>query len=248
MNFRQFLSRILTHGLERIGLFYGIYEGEVVEVDAKMRIRAKCHALWNIEDGAPTTIWAYPAVGPVHEGGGFWWPPAIGDPVWIKCRYGRPTNPVYGPGWFGDADVPPDAAINKRFFRTPAGWTIEFDDDADRMRIYNDDLSGRIIMEADGRIDMFAGGANSWFTLLASGSLQHKTVGTPNNRLRINADGTVFIGLEDETKELIRLLVELVTSLTTMTTPTAAGPQPPVNLAEFLDILTRLTPYVAPMP
>ena len=248
MNFRKFLERITVHGLERIGLFYGIYEGEVVEVDTKLRIRAKCHALWNPEDGAPSNIWAYPAIGPVHPGGGMYWPPAVGDPVWIKCRYGRPSNPVYGPGWYGDGDVPADAAINKRFFRTPAGWTIEFDDDADRMRIYNDDKSGRIVMEADGRIDLFAGGSNSWLTMLANGSLQHVTAGTPNNRFRINADGTIFLGHESEDDELIRVLVELATALTTLTIPTAAGPQGPVNFQEFADILAKLTPYVAPMP
>jgi hypothetical protein len=248
MTFQQFLKRIITHGLERIGLFYGEYEGEVVEVDERGRVRAKCHALWPAEVDAPANIWAWPGYGPVHIGGGFWWPPAVGDPVWIRCRYGRPTNPVYGPGWWGDDDLPPDASSDLRFLRTPAGWTIEFDDDGDRMRIYNDDESGRIIMEADGRIDLFAGGSNSWFTMLANGSLQHVTAGLTNNRLRINVDGTIFLGLEDENLEIIRLLVELVTSLTTMTIPTAAGPQPPVNLAEFLDILTRLTPYIAPMP
>jgi hypothetical protein len=252
MNFAQFFKAITIYGLERIGLFYGTYEGEVVEVDAQHRARIKCHALWPDNVDAPANIWAWPAVGPVHPGGGMWWPPAEGDPVWIKCRMGRPQNPVYGPGWWGDEDLPDDAADNLRFLRTPEGWTIAFRDTKDaipgRMILYSPDQTGRIIMEADGRIDLFAGGSNSWFTLLASGSLQHVTAGSPNNRFRVNADGTIFLGHESEDDELIRVLVELVTALTVMTTPTAAGPQPPVNLQDFIDTLAKLIPYVAPMP
>ena len=144
MNFREFLKRIMVHGLERIGLFYGEYEGEVVEVDNRMRIRAKCHALWPDNLDAPD-IWAWPALGPVHPGGGMWWPPSVGDPVRIKCRFGRPDHPVWGPGWWRDADLPADIdetnGKTKRFIRTPAGWTIEIAETLgiDRLKIYRPD-------------------------------------------------------------------------------------------------------------
>ncbi len=258
MNFPDFLKRITIHGLEKIGLYYGIYEGEVVDVadpEGLHRVRAKCHALWPHNVDPPADIWAWPAIGPVHPGGGFWWPPAVGDPVWIRCRMGRPQNPVFGPGWWGIDDLPQDAADNLRMLRTPEGWTISFYDTKDavpgKMMINSPGETGRIIMEADGRIDLFAGGSNSWLTMLANGSLQHVTAGiegSPNNRFRVNADGTIFFGHEDIDTELIRLLIRLVKKITEMTIPTAAGPQPPVNLADFVDILAKIEPYEADMP
>ena len=251
-DFRDWLSKLLMHGLEYFGLFYGEYEGEVFSVDdpeGLHRIRAKCNALWP-SDVDPPDIWCWPAYGPAHKnGGGFHWPLEVGDPVRIKCRLGNPSYPTYGPGWWGENDIADDAGSNVRFLRSPAGFELKIDDETGEMWVSMPDRKAYLYMKENGWLDLWSGTDKGWFTLLPDGSLQHVTRGAlGNNRFRINADGTLFIGLEDETRELIRLLIELVTSLTTMTIPTAAGPQPPVNLAEFIDILARLTPYQAPMP
>ncbi len=250
--FRDWLSKATMHGLEFFGFFYGEYEAEVFDVDDPdelHRIRAKCNALWP-DDSDPPDIWCWPSYGVCHAAKAGWhWPLQVGDPVRIKCRYGNPNHPTYGHGWWGSADIPEDAGPEVRFFRTPAGFEVKIDDATGEMWVSMPGRKAYLYMKEDGWLDLWSGTDKGWFSLLPDGSLQHVTHGTSgNNRLRINADGTVFIGKEDESLELIRLLIELVTSLTTMTTPTLAGPQPPVNLPEFVDILARLTPYQAPMP
>lgn len=252
---RKWVRNVATHGLELIGLYYGSYEGEVWAVDDPLkrgRIRAKCNALWP-DDADPPDIWAWPKYGQAHaQKAGWWWPLKPGDPVRIECRYGNPDHPIWTSGWWGDDDIPDEAEEEDgneiRFLRTPAGFEWKINDATGEMWLSMPDRKAYAHFRADGWLDLWSGVDKGWFSLLPNGSLQHVTKGTPDNRLRVNADGTLFIGVEDETRELIRLLIELVTSLTTMTIPTAAGPQPPVNLEEFTDILTRLAPYQAPMP
>jgi hypothetical protein len=252
---RKWVSRVVTHGLEIIGLYYGSYEGEVFSNSDPLkrgRIRAKCNALWP-DDVDPPNIWAWPKYGQAHaEKAGWWWPLKPGDPVRIECRYGNPGYPIYTSGWWGDDDIPDEAEETDgndiRFFRTPEGFEWKISDATGEMWLSMPDRKAYLHMKGDGWIDLWSGTDKGWFTLLPNGSLQHVTYGTVNNRLRINADGTIFIGPEDETRELIRLLNELLDALVAMTIPTAAGAQPPVNLATFIDIKTRIATLVAPMP
>lgn len=250
--FRDFLDRLTTWGLESFGLYYSSYEATVIDVDDPKKlglIRAACPSLWGSDTEAPDDIWCWPAYGPMHAKGGMWWPPAVGDSVHIRCYQGNASYPMYSPGFWGLADIADDFSTSRRILRTPLGWSIEFDDAAGTLVLRNPDTSGKIIMANDGRIDLYSGGTAAWFTLLASGSLQHVTEsGGVKNRLRINANGTVFLGQENEALEIVRLIRDLVKGITTMTTPTMIGPQPPVNLAEFTAILQRIEQLIAPMP
>lgn len=49
--------------------------------------------------------------------------------------------------------------------------------------------------------------------------------------------------ISNSSEELISLLVELLTALTVTTTATLMGPQPFVNVAQYTDLLSRLTTF-----
>lgn len=73
--------------------------------------------------------------------------------------------------------------------------------------------------------------------------IKHKTSKitiAANGDIKIDGGASGKIAIGNSSEELISLMEEFITGLTAMTTATSIGPQPPINLATFTDLLTRI--------
>ena len=82
----------ISHG-ENDGPLWGKYRGHVTKTnDPMMRGRIKAAVPFPL--GEVETEWADPCFPP-----GVFWPPAVGDGVWIEFEYGDPNRPIYTGTW-----------------------------------------------------------------------------------------------------------------------------------------------------
>ena len=133
--FNRFLQEIVEGGLERLGLYYSKYPGEVADnhdPEGRGRLRVACPSVYGQD---VPDHWADPAgMAAVGVGSGLFDAPDIGDPVWVEFQGGRARYPLWSPGWWGRRDktnevpfpankVPPTVKV----WRTKAGQRIEMD-------------------------------------------------------------------------------------------------------------------------
>jgi len=143
MDFNLFLEKVMLHGLEFFGIYYGLYRGRVADnADPEDRGRVKLTA-----PGAalaqPPNIWV-PAASFLGAGlnRGWFWPPEVGDAVWVVFSQGKTRYPLcYLPGFYGEvsnqAEVPTqmrpgaDHVPRKRGVVTRRGHRFIFDETPD---------------------------------------------------------------------------------------------------------------------
>lgn len=214
----EWIRSVMTRGLESVGLYLGHYHGHVVDVNDPEqlgRVRCACPELWPDDTAAPDLPWCLPAYGPGGDSHGLWWPLKVGDQVWIRCRLGRPRKPLVVGTWWPRGKAPAGMGLLKYGMVTPAGWRIMFDEAGALAEISGPDGSPLFRISPTAGLS-FEGGSGF---------------------LRVSPEGRVAAGGADE---VVAILAELIDALTRMTTPTAAGPQPPVNLAEFVTLAARV--------
>jgi hypothetical protein len=111
----EILERMHRFGLEAvIHRYYGIYQGKVIKVadpDNMGKVQVAVPAVTG-SDTRPIEDWAYPITIFSGQGYGAWFPPEIGDWVWIFFDNGDPSKPIYIGGWFGDSDIPDEMGAN----------------------------------------------------------------------------------------------------------------------------------------
>jgi hypothetical protein len=102
-----FLERLTTGGLEDFRKFYSWYRGIVTsnsDPETRGRIQVAIHSVGQRQSNG---VWIDPAMdyaGPNH---GSFWPPEVGDPVWVGFWTGDTAQPhIYMGGWYGDGSGP----------------------------------------------------------------------------------------------------------------------------------------------
>lgn len=135
----EILDNITRFGMEFYRVYPGLYRGIVTDnADPDGWGRVKVHVP-TMQEAAPD-IWIKAATAGAGEGRGMFWPPEVGDPVFVSFAQGMPSRPeCYFGGWWGNRggtpDVPDDlgydAAGNpvKRGFVTRWGHKLIFSDE-----------------------------------------------------------------------------------------------------------------------
>lgn len=138
-NFTDFYDWLQLKGLEYHHQFYGTYIGRVISVtdpQKQGRIQVLCEEVGNTE---PNEVWAYPAFPGAGDNRGWFWPPEVGDTVWISYPRGKLTgDPVYFGAFYGSGEVPPElgypsgneVAPTRRGFVTRGGHTFVVNDES----------------------------------------------------------------------------------------------------------------------
>jgi hypothetical protein len=111
MAFNSFFENFLLHGLEFFNKYYGVYSGLVTRIDdPEGRGRIQAHVPEAAQDKAPN-VWIAPAFMGAGFNRGAFFPPEVGDSVWVSFANGDPAAPeVYWGGWYGKEDVPDEYA------------------------------------------------------------------------------------------------------------------------------------------
>jgi len=137
-SFDVFLQKMSEFGLEFFRRFYGLYRADVMKVDdpeSRGRIQIKCS-----EVGHSGTInrWVDPSFISAGTERGMFWPPEVGDSVYVSFDRGDAARPkVYFGGWFGDKDLPKefgyaDKKPKRRGLITRMGHMLVFNEEADK--------------------------------------------------------------------------------------------------------------------
>lgn len=111
MPFNAFFHNLMLHGLEFFKRYYGVYRGLVTRIDDPQgRGRIQAHVPTVGQDKAPN-VWIDPAFPGAGMDRGSFFPPEVGDSVWVSFLNGEASQPsVYWGGWYGKTDVPEEFA------------------------------------------------------------------------------------------------------------------------------------------
>lgn len=116
MDFSLFLEKVMQFGFEYFHMYYGLYRGTVTDnADPEDRGRVKLVAPGAALAQAPN-IWVAPAsfLGSGRNRGWFW-PPEVGDAVWVAFSQGQTRYPLcYLPGFYGQASNEPEVPTELR--------------------------------------------------------------------------------------------------------------------------------------
>jgi len=140
----QILDNITRYGIEFYRVYPGLYRGIVTANDdprGQGRIQAHVPAM---QDRA-MAVWIKASMPGAGKGRGMFWPPEVGDPVFVSFAQGQPSRPeCYLGGWFGyrdnSSDVPSDLGYSgdypdKRGFVTRWGHKLLFSDEDGSERV-----------------------------------------------------------------------------------------------------------------
>jgi len=106
----EILDNITRYGIEFYRVYPGLYRAIVTaNDDPKGKGRVQAHVPSIQEEAMP--VWIKAAMPGAGKGRGFFWPPEVGDPVFVSFAEGQPSRPeCYIGGWFGyrggSSDVP----------------------------------------------------------------------------------------------------------------------------------------------
>lgn len=142
---------IQRYGMEAFQRFYGGYRGVVTRNDdPESRGRIQALVPRSMGKRAALDAWIDPVTLQSGQNRGFFWPPELGDLVWVYFDNGDPDRPMgYLGGWFSQtgqkAALPSELAYTKkgstvvgpdrRGFVTRGGHTFIFDDTPDQESI-----------------------------------------------------------------------------------------------------------------
>lgn len=136
--FDLFLQKMSQWGLEFFRRYYAIYRADVMRVadpEARGRIQIRCSEVGHTET---VNHWVEPAMAGAGKNRGMFYPPEVGDSVWISFERGDSALPrTYWGGWFGTDEVPTELkpekkkAPKKRGFVLRNGMRLVFDETAD---------------------------------------------------------------------------------------------------------------------
>lgn len=199
----EILDNITRYGIEFYRVYPGIYRGIVTRNDdprKQGRIQAQVPAF---QDSAPD-IWIKAAMQGAGDGRGVFWPPEVGDTVFISFAQGQPDRPeCYFGGWFAyrddSSDVPEDLGYSedypdRRGLVTRMGHKLIFSDANGDERVEliwnkadpdDDAREDRTKTAGDGTVANGGGAASLKFT--PEGSVEVTDNANPNQKITLNA-------------------------------------------------------------
>lgn len=141
----EFLEKIMLYGLEYFKVYHGVYRGLVTRVDdPEERSRVQAYVPQVGQAKAPD-VWIKPSMNGSGLQRGSFWPPEVGDTVYVSFANGDPSRPeFYLGGWYGyqnnTSDAPSEFAyVNgipvARGFVTRMGHSLVFSDEDGNERI-----------------------------------------------------------------------------------------------------------------
>lgn len=139
--FDAFLQNLVEYGLEHFRKYYSLYRAEVMRVDdpqERGRIQVMCPEVGHT---AVLERWVDPSFMAAGTNRGWFWPPEVGDSVWVSFERGDPNRPnLYFGGWFGNKEVPAELGYanknpKRRGFSTRTGHTIVFNEESGKESI-----------------------------------------------------------------------------------------------------------------
>ena len=134
MDVLQFLEWATSQGLEYFRIYPGVYRALVVRTDdpeERGRVQLRCPAVGH---GAAPNVWVPPASTGAGVQRGQFWPPEVGDSVYVSFRLGNAGRPqCYWGGWYGEGEVPTEFAYTggqpkSRGWVTRGGHRLVFND------------------------------------------------------------------------------------------------------------------------
>lgn len=225
--FLRFFDKLLLHGLEYFGLYYGTYRAIVVEdpqhqgnVDPQGRLLVRVPAVGDTEGVRRV---AYPIAHFAGDGYGFKTMPPVGGHCYVVFENGRVEVPLWFGGWWARDDLSSDLQPTEvQFWITPGGHRVVFNDKdgSEEVLVQHSNGSALIKLDKDGNV----------FVVNSSG----KKVNIGDGADSANEPavlGATLKGLLEETMDAIKAI----------TVPTPSGPSgTPVNFAQFDSIKARL--------
>jgi uncharacterized protein involved in type VI secretion and phage assembly len=139
--FDIFMQKLTDWGLEYFHRYYGLYRAEVKKVDdpeERGRIQVQCPEVGHTK---VLPKWVEPSFMAAGKNRGWFWPPEVGDSVWVSFERGDAGRPnLYFGGWFGDKEVPTELGYagknpKRRGFATRTGHTVVFNEEAGKESI-----------------------------------------------------------------------------------------------------------------
>lgn len=122
MDATAIIEWITQFGLEYFQVYPGLYRGIVTRVDDPEAIgRIQAHVPQVGQSEAPA-VWIPPAFNGAGANRGSFWPPEVGDSVYVSFQQGNPGRPqCYIGGWFGGTELPSEFAYTNDRPET-RGW------------------------------------------------------------------------------------------------------------------------------
>ena len=219
--FRQFMDRVMMHGLEWMGLYYGTYRAVVVDRRPDDNTQGKIVVRVPAIDGPTTSVMrtAYP-IAPIPAGafGIKSLPPDDGF-VYVEFENGRPDIPLWKGGWWLTDQMPEDLQhADAHGWFTAGGHQLLMSEESGSETFRLRHLSGaEIVIDSDGNINITHTGSTV-------------TVGGGTTEKAMNGETT---------KEIIS---DILTEIIQLQVITTTGPSsPPKNAPAFVAIKARLS-------
>jgi len=204
------LDNITRYGIEFYRVYPGIYRG-IVEAndDPQKQGRVKVHVP-TMQEHAPN-IWVKAAMQGSGDGRGVFWPPEVGDPVYVSFAQGQPSRPeCYFGGWYGrrdnTSDVPEDLGYSGdhpdiRGMVTRMGHKLIFSDAPgdERVEVHWNKANAEDAAKQDrtktaGEGDNTQGGGKASLKFTPDGSIEITDNANPNQTIKMNAtQGTIEV-------------------------------------------------------
>jgi len=205
----EILDNITRYGLEFYRVYPGLYRGIVTaNDDPRKQGRIKAHVPTMQEEAL--NVWIKAAFDGAGNNRGLFWPPEVGDPVYVSFAQGQPSRPeCYIGGWFGyrdnSTDVPDDLGYSGdypdiRGLVTRMGHKLIFSDaDGDERveLIWNkanstdDAKTDRTVTAGQGSASGGGGTASIKFT--PDGAIEIADSATPAQTIKLDGSGTIEI-------------------------------------------------------
>lgn len=208
----EILENISKYGIEFYRTYPGLYRGLVTANNDPLkagRIKARVPA---IHDEAPN-VWIKPAMQGAGNGRGMFWPPEVGDTVYVTFAQGNPGRPeLYIGGWYGwpenQSRVPSELGYSGSYpdirgFVTRWGHTLLFSDEDgnERVELIWNKPNAADAARTDTRRTTTAGegvntqgGGRASLKFTPDGSIEITDNATPNQTIKMNATaGTIEI-------------------------------------------------------
>jgi len=223
------MDRLLVHGLEYFGLYYGTYRAVVIsnedeqnsgQPDPQGRLQIRVPSVGDTQDAVRI---AYPITPLAGDGYGFKSLPPSGSQVYVEFERGRLDMPLWKGMWWARNEIPQDLRpVDAHGWFTPGGHQLLLDDQdgSEVIRIKHSDGETRVELDAQGNI----------FIVNKQGQKVNIGDGADTANEPAALGNTLKSKLEDLTDAIINLTV-----------PTPAGPSgQPINRPQFEAIKGQL--------